>query len=1210
MRQIFIFLYFITLFNFCALGHSFANNKSNKLIDSLLIDLSIAKDTNKVNTLNSLSKQYSNIASYDIALKYATEAQHQAKEISYSKGLGNAITNIGLVYWNRGEFEKALNYFKESLQIHKKINNRKGLGFCYNNIGLVYWNRGDFEKAVEYILKSLTIWDAINDKGGIGMGELNIGNIYLNQGNNEKALEHYFKSLKIGEEIQDRPILGLSLNNIGVVYGNLKENEKAIEFHTKALKVNEERGDEKSLAMSYSNIGLIYMAQNKLNDAFINFNKSAETAKKIGDLKGLAVSYNNMANVLEQQGKYAEGLKYNYEALELNKKIGYKSGLEDVYRISSSLYEGLKDYQKALEHYRLYTDIKDSLLNEESSGQIAEMNTKYESEKKDKEIQLLNEQRAAESKLVSSEKRKNQLILFTVLIVLLLVTIFTYFIYRNSRQKQKLNEQLEKLSIVASETDNGVLICDPQGTIEWANEGLTKLLGYTFEELKRKGTTIEQLSSNPQIKEVINESIKSKKSCSYQVLNKTKDGSLKWTQSTLTPIIGKDGSVQKLVIIDTDISERKKIEELLSEQNKELEQSHKDITILNDIGQSITSILSIDKIVEKTYGNINKLMDADIFCIGIYNKENNSIDFPGFLEKGVKYSSSYDLNDNNRLPVICFKNQTEILINDLENDYKNFMPNLLAPLVGEHPESLIYLPLILNSKIIGVINVESFSKNAYTPYHVNILKNLAIYVAIAIENAKLYEILETKVEERTIELVIRNEEIEQMYNNIKVLNEIGQEITSTLNIEQVLDTVYEKVNSLMDATEFGFGIYNEEKNAIDFSNNYYDSKRMDADLDTWVSMADDNRLSVWCVKNKKPVFINNMQNEYNRYVENLNSYQGEGKLLLESVMCLPLTIEEKLVGVISVQSPLRNAYTKKHLEILQTLASSIAIALDNARLYNTMEDEIKERTKEIEKQKIVLEDKNLKITDSINYALRIQQAILPSQQMLSDILPDSFILFQPKDIVSGDFYWAHAINQHQILFAAVDCTGHGVPGAFMSIMGYNLLEQIVKEQKIQKPASILNELSECVIRSLKQTAQIGSIKEGMDIALCKIDFRTLELEYSGAHNPLTIVRNNQLIETKADNKAIGISHTNTAAFTNHTIQLEKGDCIYIFSDGYADQKGGEQNQKFFYKPFKQLLIDINTKTMQDQENELRQVINSWKGEKEQIDDILVIGIRI
>ncbi len=603
-------------------------------------------------------------------------------------------------------------------------------------------------------------------------------------------------------------------------------------------------------------------------------------------------------------------------------------------------------------------------------------------------------------------------------------------------------------------------------------------------------------------------------------------------------------------------------------------------------------------------------MDADVFCIGIHNKIDNRIDFPGVIEIGKKFNRSYDLNDDICLPVQCFKKQQEILINDLQKEFKQYIPYLPSPMDGEHPESLIYLPLLSNNKVIGVINVESFQKNAYTAYHLSILKNLAVYVAIAVENAQLYENLEGMINERTVELKKRKEEIEIAYTNIQVLSEIGQEITSTLNFEKVLDTVYAKVNSLMDAVEFGIGIFDAEKQSIDFSNYYYEGKRMGSDLDTWVSMNDKNRLSVWCVEHKRAVFINDMQQEYSNYIPNLESYKGEGKLLLESVICLPLIIEEKLVGLISVQSAKKNAYTHNHLEVLQTLASYIAIALDNARLYNNMEDEIKARTKEIERQKVLVEDKNLKITDSINYAQRIQQAILPSQELLNNILPDSFVFFKPKDIVSGDFYWAYAIDQHKILFAAVDCTGHGVPGAFMSIMGNNLLEQIVKEQKIYEPAAILNELSKMVVQSLKQTDEIGSIKEGMDIALCTLDYRTFELEYAGAHNSLNIVRNGVLTETKANKRAIGIALANSTPFTNHKIKLEKGDCIYIFSDGFADQKGGPQNQKFYYQPFRELLTEISTLSMKKQEEKLEQVIYQWKGEKEQIDDMLVIGVRI
>lgn len=263
----------------------------------------------------------------------------------------------------------------------------------------------------------------------------------------------------------------------------------------------------------------------------------------------------------------------------------------------------------------------------------------------------------------------------------------------------------------------------------------------------------------------------------------------------------------------------------------------------------------------------------------------------------------------------------------------------------------------------------------------------------------------------------------------------------------------------------------------------------------------------------------------------------------------------------------------------------------------------------IDKLKTQVEYRHKEIIDSVHYAKKIQRAILPSQELISSLLPDSFVFFKPKNIVSGDFYWAHRVDNHQVLFAAVDCTGHGVPGAFMSIMGYHLLEQVIIEHNLTEPALILSELSRSVVKSLKQTNELESVKDGMDIALCKIDYQNNTLEYAGAHNSLYLVRNGILTETKANRKSIGISMAKSDHFLNNVIPLEKGDCVYVFSDGYADQKGGPDNEKFFYQPFRELLIKIHNLSMLDQKQILEKVISEWKGDNGQIDDMLVIGVK-
>ncbi len=294
-----------------------------------------------------------------------------------------------------------------------------------------------------------------------------------------------------------------------------------------------------------------------------------------------------------------------------------------------------------------------------------------------------------------------------------------------------------------------------------------------------------------------------------------------------------------------------------------------------------------------------------------------------------------------------------------------------------------------------------------------------------------------------------------------------------------------------------------------------------------------------------------------------------------------------------------------------------------------LEEKVQERTEEVVQKSAEIERKNKDIIDSITYAKRIQDAILPSNEMFTQQLNQTFVLFKPKDIVSGDFYWM-STKDNISLFAAVDCTGHGVPGAFMSIVGYNLLDKIVGEYGITQPAEILNHLNKGVEATLRKESEKYDIKDGMDITLCAFNRETCELEFAGAYNHLYIVSKNELLndrnepleinmkndndinlyEIKADRFPIGSFSEIQKKYTNNVIKLSHGDTVYLFSDGYADQFGGPQGKKFRYKQFKQLLLDMYDKSMEEQQELLNQNIEEWKGDLEQIDDIIIIGSRL
>jgi serine phosphatase RsbU (regulator of sigma subunit) len=287
---------------------------------------------------------------------------------------------------------------------------------------------------------------------------------------------------------------------------------------------------------------------------------------------------------------------------------------------------------------------------------------------------------------------------------------------------------------------------------------------------------------------------------------------------------------------------------------------------------------------------------------------------------------------------------------------------------------------------------------------------------------------------------------------------------------------------------------------------------------------------------------------------------------------------------------------------------------------NAQRDEIESQRDEVEAQRdllethrdLVVQQKN-EIIESINYAQRIQSAMLPPKSYFSELLNEHFILYKPRDIVSGDFYWIRQVKQYVVL-AVADCTGHGIPGAFMSMLGMSNLNEIVQRREITQANEILNELRKQIKHSLRQHGKRDESKDAIDMAISVLDVKSMKLQYAGANIPLYVISEAngppELKEIKPERMPLGYYHSKDRPFVSHDVELGMGDAFYMFSDGYVDQKGGKDEKKFLSKNFKKLLLNIHDRTMHDQKEILEKTLSDWMGEHDQVDDLLVVGVRV
>ena len=450
---------------------------------------------------------------------------------------------------------------------------------------------------------------------------------------------------------------------------------------------------------------------------------------------------------------------------------------------------------------------------------------------------------------------------------------------------------------------------------------------------------------------------------------------------------------------------------------------------------------------------------------------------------------------------------------------------------------------------------------------------------------------------------------------------ISEEAHTATNIEEFVATIHGILADLIMARNFFIGLYKESSNKYFFPyfEDEYDNIEtagvsFDYDESLEVTLYDlSGTLTDYVRRTGKPIRFPN---------EEMNKLYESGEIELfgsqsTSWLGVPLKLSGNTVGVMVVQCyDIVDAYSVKDEELLVFVSDHIARAIESVR-----------SEEKIRKQHLLVLQQKQAITDSINYAKRIQSAVLPSPPYLDNILSDYFTIFKPKDIISGDFYWVREIDGFKIVIVA-DSTGHGVPGALMGMLGVTLLNEQFRTFGIRQPGVILGHLRNKVKEILVQAGSVNDQKDGMDMAIAIIDHENLELQYAGANIPLFLIRKKEqlagaeripyssienddyeLYAIEGDKQPIGI-HWEEKEFTNHLIKLLEHDSLYTFSDGFVDQFGGENRKKFKTRNFKKLLLSVQAESMENQRKLIEEAFDKWRGNNEQIDDVCVFGVRL
>lgn len=587
-----------------------------------------------------------------------------------------------------------------------------------------------------------------------------------------------------------------------------------------------------------------------------------------------------------------------------------------------------------------------------------------------------------------------------------------------------------------------------------------------------------------------------------------------------------------------------------------------------------------------------------LHCNGIWTSD--SVEMAEFIDITEQITFAKKVG----LPGWVWEHGKPTWVTDVQTE-PNFFRRIIAQKVGLR--GAFFFPIKSAHNTLGVMEFLTTKKEAPDNSLLNMMNAIGSQIGQFIERQLSQELTAQKVEElKLLQLNLEKDIASKEKDGLRLK---AQHVATKIlaEVDNFQEAAPKLLKSICEGLNWEFAmmwVVNEEENVLN-SVDYWHVKDqeftefLDMSLNMTFLMGKGLPGRVW--SSTEPAWILDVVKD-----PNFPRAKMAEKVDLHGAFAFPISLHGKVLAVMEFLSCLVQEPDDALLAMMGAVGSQIGQFIER----KNAEVKAKVYLEQVEKQKEIVEEKQKEVMDSINYAQRIQRALLASEKMLNANFKDYFVFFQPRDVVSGDFYWSAELANQQIALIIADSTGHGVPGAIMSMLNIACLNEAVDGQKLSEPKDILNYTRKKVIKHLANDGSEEGGRDGMDCALLAFDFVNYKLTYSAANNSVWLIRNNELLEYSPDKMPVGRHDKDQISFTQHTIEVQENDIIYCFTDGIPDQFGGEKGKKLMYKPLRELLLKVNIMPIKEQKEIIKTFFNHWKGNLDQIDDVCMIGVRI